>query len=449
MSEPRTLSTVTASSSSFPCGPTTDVSRSASKVGRGKSQDADVSSRTVCKELQSPPSRGYRRPFEVNHGYSPGDVEPSQDIVWDSTSPTQTGRELKNVKHVEIADIVNRIAPKETKSPQSPMWQWIGDSPISLTPERPKVRVRKKSVRQKGMDDLIKLARQFDKYMQQDKEALAQPGENDNCKINKTSEETSSPNQTEAELRALFDSSTQKVSGGLSPVSSKSSQDPSQHSRSTSGAKDVKEGFDDDWENDDMLNDPSLLALIQNPDRGSLQELCPNVKPPLRSTFKLAPNPHSRSSDSEMPKVTISDWDDREDDALFYQACDIVEKVSQPPKSTTTPLPIRQMSPNVCKSPRNFTRSNSLPGKTVKGHQEWNPLMSKSLPAGESSQVAFKSSGRNTTDNKSKVFVTSQMTAKCSEAEIERKKQAALARRRQRMQYAQKPMKNTRTPSCC
>ncbi|XP_077585922.1 uncharacterized protein etaa1b [Stigmatopora nigra] len=443
MSDPSALSPVATSSSVL------DTNGSPSRIDHRKCQEKknlDVPSTTSCKELQSPPHRGYSRPFELNHGYSPGDVDPTQDIVWDSTSPTHPGGLLKNVQHIEIADIVNRIAPKETKTQgsRSALWHWIGDSPTSLTPERPKTRLRKKSIRQNGVDDLIKLARQFDKYMEQDKEASMQPSENYNHEINKSPAETSSSlNQTEAELRPLFDSSTQKVSGGLSPTSTKSSQDQSQVRKLTSGPKNINDDFDDDWENDGMLDDPSLLAMIHNPDpsagpvrrssRGSVRELCPKVKPTLRSTFKLNPKPHL-----QCPKIEISDWDDCADDVLFYQACDNLESLSQTTESTTTPLPISQMSPAIRKSPRGFIRSNSLPGKTVKTHQESNHAMSRSLPAAESSQVAIKRSVGNTRDKNRKALVTNPMAAKCSAMEIERKKQEALARRRQRMQNTHK-----------
>ncbi|XP_061546441.1 uncharacterized protein LOC133409894 [Phycodurus eques] len=469
MSEPRTLSTATVSPPPSP-----------SKVCHGKSQnngaakkEADVSLATVSKALQSPQRRGYIRSFGLNHGDSPGDADPSQDIVWDSRSPTNPGRELKNVKTVEIADIVNRIAPKDTnpRGPRSPLWQWISDSPAPATPKVPKARMRKKSFRQSSVEDLIKLARQFDENMQQDKEDLDQLNADNESKnkINKTLRETSSLNQTEAELRALFDSSTQKVTAGLSQVSSKSSQDKSQTNKSSPGPEKVEASSskcadfdDDDWENDDMLNDPSLLALMQNPDRpfpdsgpvrnspqSGLRDLCPKVKRATRSTFKLEPNPHFQTSVQETSKKNISDckWDDvDDDDALFYQACDSVERLSQPIKTATTPLPIRRTSPGNRKSPRSFTRSNSLPSGATWVRRGRNAPVSKSLPAGgrataalETSQAAFKRSVCHAaTANGKKVFVTSQMAVKCSAAEIERKKQEALARRRQRLQNTQK-----------
>ncbi|XP_061693696.1 uncharacterized protein LOC133510044 isoform X2 [Syngnathoides biaculeatus] len=464
MSQPKTRSIVSGSSPKTPRGP--------SKLCHGKSQDhvsdkkdVDVSAATASKELQSPQCRGSGRPFGLSHADSPGDVDPSQDIVWDSRSPTNTGQELKNVKRVEISDIVDRIAPKDAKArgPRSPLWQWISDSPAPATPKVAKARARKKSLRRSGVDDLIKLARRFDENMQQDKEDPAQLTKN---KINKTLTETSSSsslNQTEAELRALFDSSTQKVSGGLSQVSSKSSQDKSLPDKSGPGPDKVKESSskcadfdgDDDWEKDDMLDDPSLLALMQNPDRpvrdsagsrnspgGGLWDLCPEVKANARSTFKLESNPHFFTSVQEMSKKNISHckWDDMDgahhddddDDALFYQACDSVEALSQPIKTATTPLPIRQTSPGNRKSPRAFTRSNSLPSAATGVRQSPNRPVSKSLPA-EPSRAPFERSACQAAPDKA--FLSNR---KCSAAEIERKKQEALARRRRRLQNAHK-----------
>ncbi|CAJ1066692.1 ewing's tumor-associated antigen 1 homolog [Xyrichtys novacula] len=491
----------------------------------------------------------------------------------------------------------------------------------------------------------MKLARQFDKNMQQDKEISEQlnPVNNNPTEPEDTSEaklvETSlsanakdskclsSSDQAEAELHALFDCSTQKVSGRLSQGSSCSQEvkkqpetsalaeprqseqkmsdksDPSQPARAK-GPPGVRGDFDDDWENDDLLNDSFVLAITQNPDQlldtnaktrlsdtkantpqfpsvtnsghqlpnmhskpscSEIQELCPKLKTTNRSTFKLQPNPHfqpktavkgdpksnltalhSKSKISEEKSVSSkvptnaqpakvsndhktypavssvrdnpdSLWDDGDDDddALLFQICDSVERISnsQPqqvcssisPKKqesgldsqrkTSAPLPIdATRSSNTSasaykKSPCSFVRSNSLPGTSCQAgnYQGLNiPLkgannksgMSQSLPGSrmslgtfinrsdsaatfqggndnldlmphtvrartpqtsKSCHTAFKRNVSDTAVINNKVFVTSQMRGKCSAAEIERKKQEALARRKQRMQSTQKP----------
>lgn len=238
------------------------------------------------------------------------------------------------------------------------------------------------------MEDLVKLARQFDKNMQ-DRESLEgihnnfnssvsdcanaskpKPGPADNMKGLQCS---SSSVAAEAELQALFDCSTQKVSGRLSQGSSASAcsaaadEPAAAHSVETGQtglkasekflpAAEVKAGalwssddFDDDWENDDLLNDPLLLEITQNPPRlldksepalqsyantensqscsgfqsttktmcahqpsvanskltcSTLQELCPKPKTTNRSTFKLEPNPHFQAKNLCKPTVT-------------------------------------------------------------------------------------------------------------------------------------------------
>ncbi|KAG8000292.1 Ewing's tumor-associated antigen 1-like protein, partial [Nibea albiflora] len=532
---------------------------------------------------------------------------------------------------------------------------WIGDSAVPCTPDVPRPRVRKKSSRQSSVDDLMKLARQFDENMQQDRETseqlntvnnnLSERGNTSKTKLTETSSSSnvkhlgcpSSSDQVEAELHALFDCSTQKVSGRLSqgssasacsqeikhqPVSSSSTErrqsevksadksGPAAHPADGKGSCGFSvnncDDFDDDWENDDLLNDSFVLAMTQNPDQqhdthpkttvqsntktnttqvtsgcrpaanpnsahqlsnlhskpscSTLQELCPKPKTTNRSTFKLEPNPHfqpraaakevSKSSFTvKQPKSQMSElksaptktpstakpdkitndqketcvaadsvkdisdslWDDGDDDALLYQVCDSVERISnsQPQqvspgnrqekhetavdrqRKTTMPLPIdavRSVSAAAGadrQSPCAFVRSNSLPGTSCEAvnYQGWNvPMkgannksrMSQSLPGShmslgtfsqcrdssgtfqagnakakphtvtarppqKSHQAAFK---RNVSDSaviSNKVFVTSQMTGKCSAAEIERKKQEALARRRLRMQNTPKP----------
>ncbi|XP_074501539.1 uncharacterized protein LOC141773595 [Sebastes fasciatus] len=603
---------------------------------------------SMCKDFQSPQRRGCSRYTGLNNGDSPGDVEPTQDIIWDPTSPTSATTGLRNTRVVEISDIVNRIAPKDVKrkGTESPLLQWIGDSAVPCTPDVPRPRFRKKSSRQSSVDDLMKLARQFDENMQQDRETSAQlnaVNENLNECANTSKPqltETSYPgnvkdlkcpsssDQAEAELHALFDCSTQKVSGRLSQDSSVSSHSqeikhqpltstsaeprqselksagPAAHPAEEKGSRGFSanncDDFDDDWENDDLLNDSFVLAMTQNPDQqhdtrpkttlqsntktnttqftsawkptantnsarqpsnlhskpscSALQELCPKPKTTNRSTFKLEPNPHFQpkmaAKEASKPSVTfiqpqskmsdqksattktlsipipdkitkdqkgtpvvadISDslWDDGDDDALFYQVCDSVERISnsQPQQASPSSFQAKQdiavdrqrktpahlptgtsrstsagASANR-QSPCAFVRSNSLPGSgsETANYQGWNiPMkgannksrMSQSLPGSRVSLGTFNqrrdSSGtfqagnvemkphpvtarapshhsafkRNVSDSaaiSNKVFVTSQMTWKCSAAEIERKKQEALARRRLRMQNAPKP----------
>ncbi|XP_070772584.1 ewing's tumor-associated antigen 1 homolog [Enoplosus armatus] len=618
----------------------TDLWRSVSKLCHSKTQDKKTGKQMpgttspMCKDLQSPKRRGYSRYPGLNNGDSPGDVEPSQDIFWDPTSPTPANAGLRNTRVVEISDIVNRIAPKDVKrrGTESPLLQWIGDSAVPCTPDIPKPRVRKKSSRQSSVDDLMKLARQFDENMQQDRETSEQLNTVNNnlnecvntskTKLAETSFPSnvkdlkcpSSSDQVEAELHALFDCSTQIVSGQLSQGSSASAcsqeikdqpgTDLKTADKSGSAAHPAEEkgscgfsgnscdDFDDDWENDDLLNDSFVLAMTQDPDQqhdtnpkttlqsttntyttrftsvckptantnsahqpsnlhskpsySALRELCPKPKTTNRSTFKLEPNSHfqtrpaakevSESSftviqpKSKMPvqkfaptktlstpqpdKITndqketsvaadsvkdISDslWDNGDDDALLYQVCDSVERISnsQPQQVSTSNCQEKQdiagdrhASANR-QSPCAFVRSNSLPGTSCEtvNYQGWNiPMkgannksgMSQSLPGSRMSLGTFSqcrdSSGtfqagnanvdmkphtvtarapqnskshhtafkRNVSDSaviSNKVFVTSQMTGKCSAAEIERKKQEALARRRLRMQNTAKP----------
>ncbi|XP_035519948.1 ewing's tumor-associated antigen 1 [Morone saxatilis] len=645
----------------------TDLWRSVSKLGHSKIQDAKTGKQMpgsttspVCKDLQSPMRRGCSRYLGLHNGDSPGDVEPTQDIFWDPTSPTPANTGHRNTRVVEISDIVNRIAPKEVKrkGTESPLLQWIGDSAVPCTPYVPKPRARKKSSRQSSVEDLMKLARQFDKNMQRDRETsellnavnnnLNERGNTSKTKLTETSFPSnvkdlkcpSASDPVEAELHALFDCSTQRVSGRLSqgssasacsqeikdqPLTSTSAEPrqselksadesgPATHPAEEKGSCGFSanncDDFDDDWENDDLLNDSFVLAMTQNldhqhdtnpkttvqsntkanttqftsgckptanshsahqpsnvnskPSCSALQELCPKPKTTNRSTFKLGPHPHfqpkaaakevfnssftviqpkphmseqkfatTKTQSTPQPdnisnaqKETcvaadsvkdISDslWDDG-DDALLYQVCDSVERISnsQPQqvsasscqknrdidvdreRKTTAPLPIdTAWSMNAAasanrQSPCAFVRSNSLPGTSCEAvnFQGWNiPMkgasnksrMSQSLPGSrmslgtfsqckdfsgtfqagkapmdvkphtvtartpqnsKSHHTAFK---RNVSDSaviSNKVFVTSQMTGKCSAAEIERKKQEALARRRLRMQNASKP----------
>ncbi|KAM6915891.1 uncharacterized protein etaa1b [Xenentodon cancila] len=564
-----------------------------------------------------------------------------QRVPGEAASPAGRGLGNRSTRVFEISDIANRIAPKniQPKEKESPLLQWIDDGTIPCTPEIQKPRVRKKSSRQSSVEDLMKLARQFDQNMQQDEETLEQLNiiNNNLCESVKTCEtkvtsaaltsdvkDPSPSDQVEAELHALFDCSTQTVSGKSSegsvcspeikarpgtsalaehqPTELKSTDKchlaalPAKQHGTCSNTINSCNDYDDDWENDDLLNDSFVLAVTQNPDVhlsdtlkttfhsknkpnttqfasvfkqttntdsnlqlsdlhcktscSALQELCPKPKTTNRSTFKLARNPHFQPRMSEevsKPNFTviqpkskmtttktcpesqgsqetrnqagsvlkstsvkdISDslWDDGDDDALLYQVCDTVERISnsQP----------RQTSSSICRENQDFAagrqqpgdaawcinsaasakrqpscsfvRSNSLPATSCEkgNYKGWNiPMkgsnnksrMSQSFPGSGVDQATFGQcrdfSGkvqdgnahvegkahtvaagtpqkphlsafkRNLSDSaiiSNKVFVTSQKPGKCSAAEIERKKQEALARRRLRMQSASKP----------
>uniref|UniRef100_A0A667WUP6 ETAA1 activator of ATR kinase b n=1 Tax=Myripristis murdjan TaxID=586833 RepID=A0A667WUP6_9TELE len=475
-----------------------------------------------------------------------------------------SGRGLRNTIVVEISDIVNRIAPKVT-GVESPLLQWIGDSAVPCTPEVPQPRVRKK---QSNVEDLMKLARQFDKNMQEDSETSEQlntintnVSECGNTSETKPAEKTSpsfvnelksssTSDQVEAELHALFDSSTQKVSGRLSQGSSsvvKSTNKPDLSAHLATNKENKCDEFDDDWENDDLLNDSFVLAMTQNPDPqhgtlpeitletntrlnttektskstvnvqssyacqtsrlllkpscSALQELCPKPKTSSRSTFKLEPNPlfqakvatardvskpnptavqSSKSqtsdrkyattkpasfkevsppqphkitsgqvvksasvaadiSDTNMKTLFNSDcmWDDGNDDELLYQVCDNVERISSSQPEQTTPTDSKEKQdiagdrhlkttvPLPIEIPSSISTNTSTTNRQTHAFvpliQVFHPFSFFHFP------VSFP------------VFVTSQMTGKCSAAEIERKKQEALARRRQRMQNTPKP----------
>ncbi|KAJ3610240.1 hypothetical protein NHX12_022334, partial [Muraenolepis orangiensis] len=146
----------------------------------------------------------------------------------------QPGGILGTKKRVfKISDIVNRIAPTDARPAESSLLQWIGDSPVMCVPEATPSRPRRRSARQSSVDGLIELARQFDKNMEQSNALAASPSLHGDGPSSSSPEasrpgvsSTANPRRSEsqraeAELRELFDRSTQ--------------------------------GFEDDWENDDLL----------------------------------------------------------------------------------------------------------------------------------------------------------------------------------------------------
>ncbi|KAF5898774.1 ewing's tumor-associated antigen 1-like, partial [Clarias magur] len=235
------------------------------------------------------------------NGDSPSEAEAIHDIIWDPASPPPTwnGKGAgESVRVVEISEIVNRIAPNDEKPvDKDSVLQWIGDTAIPCTPEIQQPRVRRCSARRQSnnVEDLMKLAKQFDLNMTRQHKERVQNVEGTNCKVlpklNKltaTCPESQSNGASvgdvkrpshEEELHALFDGPTQHLSGRLSPPSVNSSQESRTEKTASHGirpdtsdcknlpddAQVSKLDFDDDWENDDLLNDLFVQEVTQNP----------------------------------------------------------------------------------------------------------------------------------------------------------------------------------------
>uniref|UniRef100_A0A674C4T3 ETAA1 activator of ATR kinase a n=1 Tax=Salmo trutta TaxID=8032 RepID=A0A674C4T3_SALTR len=294
-----------------------------------------VDSPKTCQDFKTPTRVTRSRYNNVfNKGESPmNESELQQDIVWDATSPSplRTGKKYSaNVGIVDISEIVNRIAPKHGRPvvPESSLLQWIGDSAIPCTPEMQQPRAKKKSPRPNGVDDLLKLAKQFDfNMLRQDeervndmhKQSLELLSDSENILdldgnenqpppllSNGTPERTQSALKTnnmrnskdqippdhemEDDMDFLFDGPTQHISGNLSqnslPLSLEVKTAPTVsskvipgkypdsihgHTSTVSSSHPVKRSsannnFDDDWENDDMLDDSLVFEMTQNPE---------------------------------------------------------------------------------------------------------------------------------------------------------------------------------------
>ncbi|XP_013986775.1 ewing's tumor-associated antigen 1 homolog [Salmo salar] len=298
-----------------------------------------VDSPKTCQDFKTPTRVTRSRYNNVfNKGESPmNESELQQDIVWDATSPSplrtvsKRGKKYSaNVGIVDISEIVNRIAPKHGRPvvPESSLLQWIGDSAIPCTPEMQQPRAKKKSPRPNGVDDLLKLAKQFDfNMLRQDEERVndmhkqslellsdsedildLDGNENQPPPLlsNVTPESTQSALKTnnmrnskdqippdhemEDDMDFLFDGPTQHISGNLSqnllPLSLEVKTAPTVsskvipgkypdsihgHTSTVSSSHPVKRSsannnFDDDWENDDLLDDSLVFEMTQNPE---------------------------------------------------------------------------------------------------------------------------------------------------------------------------------------
>ncbi|KAK2817609.1 hypothetical protein Q5P01_025800 [Channa striata] len=267
-------------------------------------------------------------------GESPhNDSDFQQDIIWDATSPSPNRPGKRGKKHqarlVDISEIVSRIAPKHGRPEvaEPTLQQWIGDSAaIPCTPDVQVPKSKKRSPRPSGVDDLLKLAKQFDFNMfcrdeavvedmhQQSLEFLSGDVlnfENDNqnhCSPCRRGNGQTAVNaaagtdvlehpdqQIDDDLDFLFDGPTQHTSRNLSqastaqlsqvnpapslPPGNVSSRGPKSGASTRNAiSSSATYKFEDDWENDDLLNDSLVLEMTQNPQNFSAPKLCSTQK---------------------------------------------------------------------------------------------------------------------------------------------------------------------------
>ncbi|XP_060755045.1 ewing's tumor-associated antigen 1 isoform X2 [Neoarius graeffei] len=287
------------------------------------------------------------------------------------TAAAHTGgarRRTAVFKSVDISDIVNRIAPKNKRpeEAESSLLQWIGDTAVPCTPEIRDRRTKPKLTRQNRVDDLLKLAKQFDFNMIQQEEAhhlqpnpetSAQPMPEDQDLFFDQNNPPASPQapseperpplglentkttgddpldhgqEIEDDLDLLFEGSTQPVSGGLSQGFSSRSQDTAKFAPQFGGnlgsraradacgatrvgraselstVKQVGVADDfDDWNNDDLLDDALVMEMTQNPELFSAPQCSSTQKEMNKSNTRMVyrQNGGDEAKSGEAPRL--------------------------------------------------------------------------------------------------------------------------------------------------
>ncbi|XP_057188263.1 ewing's tumor-associated antigen 1 isoform X2 [Triplophysa rosa] len=287
----------------------------------------------ICQTEFKTPTRPARGQFRrVIPDDSPSnDPDFHQDIIWDTTSPVRHGRGHRRPANVDISDIANRIAPKNGRleDADSSLLQWIGDSAIPCTPEVQQPKAKSASTKQNTVEDLMRLAKQFDFNMRQDeaqqphlhglgsKSAVDQGlAHFDNpstilhngfamksCPVavkssnEKPADEKALYQEMDDDLDLLFDGPTQQLSGRLSQMSGRT-QDVCEKAKeknltavkacdsasySVAACDDGKQvnnanDFEDDWNNDSFFENSLMLEMTQNPDLFAASRNCSTQK---------------------------------------------------------------------------------------------------------------------------------------------------------------------------
>ncbi|XP_053568076.1 ewing's tumor-associated antigen 1 [Bombina bombina] len=303
------------------------------------------------------------------------DVEQQQEIFWDPHSPAPLRIDNGNKKRaagkctVDISDIVNRIAPKDEKPTNSDsviLGMWIGEDAIPSTPAIVRARTKLNRSRVKQTDEeLMQLAKQFDRNLVEnhlsvsdnvtenvenvqnndfesflddipeedaalDLKSASQSSAVSSSAHHQLGSQKSVDQEAEAALNALFDSSTQKCSGRLSP-----SSDVSSNSVQNIMIADTME-----------KTLPCHKGLVNHPTHRSQSNPCAKLNSefhtPQRDTFIL---PKDISKNKEPPGLsntmaTVSNSpDDFEDewDTDILEDDSFVMQVTQNPELIATP----------------------------------------------------------------------------------------------------------------
>ncbi|TRY83037.1 hypothetical protein DNTS_004454 [Danionella cerebrum] len=259
---------------------------------------------------------------------SPGnDPESHQDIVWDNTSPSpirhgRVQRKTANVRTVDISDIANRIAPKSVRVAvaDSSLLQWIGDSAIPCTPEVQSQKPKSVTSKQSTVDDLMRLAKQFDFNMRQDEalendadklrsentEKQAHPNpftpthissDTKSASLKRSEEESGFSQEMDDDLDLLFDGPTQQLSGRISQMCGEHTQDLPERNPlkcdSSSVTSEVKGDDFDDWSSDGLFEDSLLMEVTQNPHLFAAPQFSSTQKQTQHGNCAVTNKPHA------------------------------------------------------------------------------------------------------------------------------------------------------------
>uniref|UniRef100_A0A8C6KJ91 ETAA1 activator of ATR kinase n=1 Tax=Nothobranchius furzeri TaxID=105023 RepID=A0A8C6KJ91_NOTFU len=299
-------------------------------------------------EFKTPTRIPRSKPAAGSCGESPQDSDVSHDIIWDATSPPcRFGKSGVTVCFFTcllyiLFSMGGACVHGRPQVAEPTLQQWIGDSAaIPCTPDLQAHRPKRKSprcVQSNGVDDLLRLAKQFDlNLFHRDEEENVDPLElrsedvldRSGClpslpgiggpAVTGTSMLLEQDLLPDEDLD-LFLVPTQQASGiwNRTPSQSRSiSAAPTKDSGKMSGstsAVDVtgtRPTVQDDWDDDDLLNDSLVVEMTQNPLAFIVPKFCSTQNPEPLVTQRQTAAPISAASSGSSVRVQMDprmDW---------------------------------------------------------------------------------------------------------------------------------------------